>query len=350
MSKKVLIIEDNDDIRENVIEILELAGYQVSAASNGKVGVELAFKEIPDIILCDIMMPEMDGYGVLYMLSKRPETIAIPFIFLTAKAEHFDRRKGMEMGADDYLTKPFDDMELLNAIESRLRKKEGQQAFYSKSLDRLNSLVAKKDGLAALQQIIVERKARSFKKSQVIYYEGDKGNGLYLVISGKVKTIKLAEDGRELMTGIYSADEYLGINAMLSNEEYTDTATALEDSLLCLIPKEQLEQLLNLYPEVAREFIKLLANDIREKEEQLLQMAYHSVRKKMAQALLRLHRQPGSEADSFKIAREDLAAMAAMATETVSRTLSDFKEEGLIEKTGSTITIIDLARLTKMKN
>ena len=350
MSKKVLIIEDNDDIRENVIEILELAGYTVSGASNGKTGVELAFKDIPDIILCDIMMPEMDGYGVLYMLSKNPETIAVPFIFLTAKAEHFDRRKGMEMGADDYLTKPFDDMELLNAIESRLKKKEGQQAFYSKSLDRLNSLVAKKDGLAALKKIIEERKVRSFKKGQVIYYEGDKGNGLYLVISGKVKTIKLAEDGRELMTGIYSADDYLGINAMLSNEEYTDTATALEDSLLCLIPKEQLEQLLNLYPEVAREFIKLLANDIREKEEQLLQMAYHSVRKKMAQALLRLHRQPGSKDDSFKIAREDLAAMAAMATETVSRTLSDFKEEGLIEKTGSTITIIDLARLTKMKN
>jgi CRP-like cAMP-binding protein/CheY-like chemotaxis protein len=348
MNKKVLIIEDNDDIRENVIEILELAGYTVSSASNGKAGVELAFKDIPDIILCDIMMPEMDGYGVLYLLSKRPETVAVPFIFLTAKAEHFDRRKGMEMGADDYLTKPFDDLELLNAIESRLKKKAGQQAFYSKSLDRLNTLVIKTGGLAALHKIIEERKARTFKKNQVIYYEGDKGNGLYLLLSGKVKTIKLAEDGRELMTGIYSADDYLGINAMLSGEAYADTATALEDSSLCLIPKEQLEQLLNLYPEVAREFIKLLANDIREKEEQLLQMAYHSVRKKMAEALLRLHRQ--GTADSFKIAREDLAAMAAMATETVSRTLSDFKEEGLIEKTGSSITILDLTRLTKMKN
>jgi CRP-like cAMP-binding protein/ActR/RegA family two-component response regulator len=350
MNKKVLIIEDNDDIRENVIEILELAGYTVTSASNGKEGVELAFKDVPDIILCDIMMPEMDGYGVLYLLSKRPETIAVPFIFLTAKAEHFDRRKGMEMGADDYLTKPFDDMELLAAIESRLKKKEGQQAFYSKSLDRLDSLVAKRDGLAALHKIIAERKARPFKKSQVIYYEGDKGNGLYLVLNGKVKTIKLAEDGRELMTGIYADDDYLGINAMLSNEEYADTATALEDCVLCLIPKEQLEQLLNLYPEVGREFIKLLANDVREKEEQLLQMAYHSVRKKMAEALLRLHRQPGSVDDSFKISREDLAAMAAMATETVSRTLSDFKEEGLIEKKGSAITILDVARLTKMKN
>src|ERR1700712_1641885 len=165
MSKKILIIEDNDDIRENVIEILELAGYTVSSASNGKEGVELAFKDVPDIILCDIMMPELDGYGVLYMLSKRPETIAIPFIFLTAKAEHFDRRKGMEMGADDYLTKPFDGMELLSAIESRLKKKEGQQVFYSKSLDRLNSLVARKDGLGALKKIITERKARAFKKN-----------------------------------------------------------------------------------------------------------------------------------------------------------------------------------------
>jgi len=348
MSKKILIIEDNDDIRENVIEILELAGYSVTSASNGKAGVELAFNDVPDIILCDIMMPEMDGYGVLYLLSKRPETLAVPFIFLTAKAEHFDRRKGMELGADDYLTKPFDDMELLNAIESRLKKKAGQQAYYSKSLDRLDALVVKQDGLVALHHIIEERKARLVKKNQVIYYEGDKGNGLYVLLSGKVKTIKLAEDGRELMTGIYAADDYLGINAMLANEEYGDTATALEDSMLCLIPKEQLEQLLNLYPEVAREFIKLLANDIREKEEHLLQMAYHSVRKKMAEALLRMHRQSGT--DSFKIAREDLAAMAAMATETVSRTLSDFKDEGLIEKTGSTITMLDVGRLSKMKN
>ncbi|MFD2144021.1 Crp/Fnr family transcriptional regulator [Mucilaginibacter antarcticus] len=101
-----------------------------------------------------------------------------------------------------------------------------------------------------------------------------------MLLNGKVKAIKLAEDGRELMTGIYSADDYLGINAMLSGDAYADTATALEDSMLCLIPKEQLDDLLNLYPEIAREFIKLLANDIREKEEQLLQMAYHSVRKK----------------------------------------------------------------------
>ncbi|MBB6113041.1 cAMP-binding domain of CRP or a regulatory subunit of cAMP-dependent protein kinases [Mucilaginibacter lappiensis] len=350
MSKTVLIIEDNNDIRENIFEILQLANYTVYEAQNGKTGVELAMKHKPDIILCDIMMPELDGYGVLYMLNKNPDTTNIPFIFLTARAERLDHRKGMEMGADDYLTKPFDDMELLNAIETRLKKKEAQQEFYSKSLDRLGTLISNRDGLAELKKIIQERRTRQFKKGQVIYYEGDKGAGLYLLISGKAKSIKLAADGRELMTGIYAADDYMGINSMLLNEPHSDTATALEDSSVCQIPKESLEQLMNQYPDVAREFIKLLAKDIKEKEEHLLQMAYNSVRKKMADAMVRLQSQQSDAGGSFKITREDLAAMTGMATETVSRTLSDFKDEGLIEKKGSAITVVNLESLVKMKN
>jgi CRP-like cAMP-binding protein len=347
MSQKILIIEDNTDIRENVVEILELAGYTVFESDNGKNGVELAIKNMPDVILCDIMMPELDGYGVLYMLNKNPETSTIPFIFLTAKAERIDQRKGMEMGADDYLTKPFDDIELLSAIESRLRKKSAQQSFYSHSLESLNSIVSKNSGLAELKRIINERKARLFKKDQVIYYDGDKGNGLYLILNGRVKTVKLANDGRELMTAIHSAEEYLGVNAMLSNEPYSDTATAMEDSLLCLIPKDQLDNLLNLYPDVAREFIKLLSNHIRDREEQLLQLAYNSVRKRMADTLIRLYKQQGGD---FKVSREDLAAMAGVATETVSRTLTDFKDENLIDKKGSQITVLSPERLGKMKN
>lgn len=347
MNQKILIIEDNNDIRENVVEILGLAGYTVLEADNGKTGIELAVNNLPDVILCDIMMPELDGYGVLFMLNKNPETAAIPFIFLTAKAERIDQRKGMEMGADDYLTKPFDDIELLNAIESRLRKKTAQQSFYSQSLENLNSIVSKNSGLTELKRIISERKVRLFKKDQVIYYDGDKGNGLYLILKGRVKTVKLANDGRELMTAIHSAEEYLGVNAMLSNEAYTDTATTLEDSQLCLIPKDQLDNLLNLYPDIAREFIKLLSNHIRDREEQLLQLAYNSVRKRMADTLVRLHKQQGGV---FKISREDLAAMAGVATETVSRTLTDFKDENLIDKKGSQITVLSPERLAKMKN
>ncbi len=111
-------------MRENTAEILSLASYEVITAVNGKEGAEAAQKVLPDLIVCDIMMPELDGYGVLHILSKRPETASIPFIFLTAKAEKQDMRKGMNLGADDYLTKPFDDTELLNAIEVRLKKHE----------------------------------------------------------------------------------------------------------------------------------------------------------------------------------------------------------------------------------
>jgi len=349
MKKKILIIEDNLDIRESVAEILELAGYSVFEADNGRAGVDMATKNLPDIILCDIMMPELDGYGVLYLLNKNKETAVIPLIFLTAKAEKTDLRKGMELGADDYLTKPFDDMELLNAIESRLKKKETQQSFYSRSLDQLDELVSKKDGLAELKKIVHERKNRLFKKNQVIYYEGDRCNGLYLVLSGRVKTVKAADDGRELMTGIYTADHYLGIQAALANEPYSDTATAMEDCILCQLPKENIENLLHLFPDIAREFIKLLSSDIKEKEEQLVQLAYYSVRKRMAETILRLNKET-AKPEGFKISREDLAAMAGMATETVSRTLSDFKAEGLIEKKGSTIRLLDQAGLSKMKN
>ena len=122
--KTILLIEDNKDIRENTAEILELSNYEVLTAENGKIGVELALKQPPDLIICDIMMPVMDGYGVLHSLGKNKETAAIPFIFLTAKTERTDMRKGMEMGADDYITKPFEEIELLNAVEARLKKSD----------------------------------------------------------------------------------------------------------------------------------------------------------------------------------------------------------------------------------
>jgi CRP-like cAMP-binding protein/CheY-like chemotaxis protein len=349
--QRILIIEDNDDIRESTAEILELANYEVFQAENGRKGVDLANTHNPDLILCDIMMPELDGYGVLYLLNKNPQTAATPFIFLTAKAERMDMRKGMEMGADDYLVKPFDDVELLNAIETRLSKKQKQEQFYSKSIDRLSSLVSGNGGIKELDKLMAERKVRAIKKKQIIYYEGDMVSGIYLVLSGKVKTSKLSEDGRELLTGMYGADEYFGIPALLLNEPYTETAEALEETTLCQLPKEMLEELLNRYPDVARQFIHILSNNLLEKEEQLLQLAYHSVRKRMAEVLIRLCRLEKQEGSAvLRISRDNLAAMAGMATETVSRILSDFKDEGIIERKGSQIGILDQKKLQLMKN
>jgi CheY-like chemotaxis protein len=120
--KKILVIEDNTEVRENLLEILELSGYEALGAENGKTGVQIAQNEAPDLILCDIMMPELDGYGVLHILSRQAKTADIPFIFLTAKAEKEDFRRGMALGADDYITKPFDNMALLQTVEARLAK------------------------------------------------------------------------------------------------------------------------------------------------------------------------------------------------------------------------------------
>src|SRR5688500_16059085 len=126
----ILVIDDNKDIRENTAEILSLAGYNTFTAENGKHGVEIALKEHPDVIICDIMMPVLDGYGVLHLLNKNESTRNIPFIFLSAKSERSDLRRGMEMGADDYITKPFEEVELLNAIEVRLKKKSFLEKQY----------------------------------------------------------------------------------------------------------------------------------------------------------------------------------------------------------------------------
>lgn len=124
--KRILVIEDEPEMRRNLLTILKLEKYQPLGAENGRVGLQLARSEKPDLILCDVMMPELDGHGVLSALRKDPATVTTPFIFLTAKGEKTDQRSGMDLGADDYLTKPVAKNDLLNAITARLRRAEQQ--------------------------------------------------------------------------------------------------------------------------------------------------------------------------------------------------------------------------------
>jgi len=124
--KKILLIEDDAQTRTNLATVLKMEGYEAITAPNGRIGVELARKELPSLILCDISMPEMDGYAVVQALRADPETQALPFIFLTAKGERQDQRAGMSLGADDYLSKPCSVTELLGAIRARLKRREQQ--------------------------------------------------------------------------------------------------------------------------------------------------------------------------------------------------------------------------------
>lgn len=351
--KHLLLIEDNNEIRENTAEILQLAGYSVSTAENGKKGVELALEKRPDMIICDVMMPILDGYGVLHLVNKNPELAGIPFIFLTAKAERSDFRKGMEMGADDYITKPFSDIELLNAIESRLLKADLLKKEYQSNATGLQEMITEFGGKNALEFLAESGNTNHYKKKQIIYTEGNHPVRLFYIDKGKVKTYKTNEDGKEFTVGLFAEGDFFGYTALLEESIYKENAEALEDAEVTIIPKEDFEKLIHSNAAVQRKFIQLLAKNVSEKEEQLLNIAYNSLRKRVADALIKLQNKYKKEGDtifSMHISREDLANIAGTATESLIRTLSDFKNEKLIEVKEGNIIILNEKKLVSLLN
>jgi EAL domain-containing protein (putative c-di-GMP-specific phosphodiesterase class I)/FixJ family two-component response regulator len=149
--KKILVIEDEEIIRENILKLLKAEGFDVTGAENGAQGLNAAVSNLPDVIICDVMMPELDGYGVLMALRSNPVTATMPFVFLTGKAERSEMRQGMELGADDYLTKPFTKAELVGAISSRLKKQEAVAEQYNTLRSQSSALIP--DAADKLEQI-----------------------------------------------------------------------------------------------------------------------------------------------------------------------------------------------------
>jgi CRP-like cAMP-binding protein/CheY-like chemotaxis protein len=350
--KKILVIEDNKDILENTAEILELSNYQVFTAANGKAGVEQAIKNKPDLILCDVMMPELDGYGVLHVMQNRPDMRHIPFIFLTAKTEKSEIRKGMSLGADDYITKPYDTTDLLKTIESRLKKAELTRQRIERGIEGVNEMISMMGGEEILKRFVEGRSVDKYKKGQRIYSDGNQPLRLHYVQKGRIKVFKLNDSGKELILKIVNEGEFFGYIALLENSTYREFADALEDCEVVAIPRDQFDELIHSKPEVSRAFIKLLAGDVSEREEQLLHLAYNSLRRKVADALLMLKGkfkdQPGEFA--IHISRENLAAVAGTATESLIRTLTDFRAEKLIDIREANITILDENKLKQMGN
>ena len=351
--KKILLIEDNDDVRDNTAEILELSNYEVIVAENGKTGVEKALEHLPDLIICDIMMPVLDGYGVLHAVHKNDPIKNTPFIFLTAKTERGDFRKGMELGADDYITKPFSGTELLNAVDSRLKKVELLKQELSPDMEGLQYLMQTSNGKDNLKLLAEDRSINKYKKKEIIYSEGNHPNRLYCVLKGKVKTYKSNDSGKELVTELLSAGDFLGYVAMLEGTVYKDSAAALEETELAVIPREDFDGLINNNKEVAQKFIRLLAKNISERENQLVNIAYNSLRKKVADALLMLYKKyhETEDADTMVISRGSLATIAGTAKESLIRTLSDFRNEKLIDiKNDGSILIVNLKKLEFLLN
>lgn len=345
--KKILVIEDNTDIRENVEELLILANYEVVTANNGKSGVEVAIKEKPDLIICDIMMPELDGYGVLHVLSKRNDTAATPFIFLTAMTEKAEIRRGMEFGADDYLTKPFDDTDLLNAIESRLKKMSIRQKTYAANEKGFDNFLTDASRILNIDTLGKERKVLSVKKKSYLFREGDAPVSLFMVKSGEIKVSRLHQDGKELITGTYHENDFFGFEAILENQPYYDSSIAMTDSEIVVIPKEDFLALLFGNGDVATAFISILSKKVLEKEKDLLALAYSSIRQRTASFLLKVNERKDATG-AITLSREDLAKMVGTASESVIRVLAELKEEKIIKVDGSKIRIEAPDRLEKI--
>jgi CheY-like chemotaxis protein len=327
--KTILVIDDNNEIRENTAEILDMAGYRTVTAENGKMGVTQALKEKPDLIVCDIMMPDLDGYGVLHLLKKNPETENIPFIYLTAKTERADLRKGMELGADDYIMKPFDDLELLRAIEIRLKKMAIVRGPYE-------------GGEKGANELMRELKGSGIIKLDVENYDSEQYSK---------KTFRIHEDGKEYITNLYSDGDFVGYIALLENSVYEESAEILEDSVIVSINKEDFLDAIYNDMTIAGKFIKLITHNVRDKEDRLLHLAYDSLRKRVAKALVEIaakFSKPGTDIQQIDISREDIAQYVGTATESLIRTLSDFKSEKLIEIRDGKIRIINMEKLKNL--
>ena len=260
----------------------------------------------------------------------------------------------MEIGADDYITKPFAATELLNAIESRL-KRASLLRQNTTDTDTTTGNVPSSgiNTTEVINQFIGNRNVIRYKKKQIIYSERNHPSALYYLIKGKAKSLKTNDDGKELAIDLFSEGDFIGYTALLDGSTYKETAIAMTDTDIAVIPRKDFEDLISSRWEIARKFIKMMANNVAEKEDHLIGLAYNSLRKKVAEALLKLHLKFGEkDKEGFKIdfSRENLATIAGTATESLIRTLGDFREEKLIDIQNGEIHILNEKKLKEMMN
>lgn len=344
--QRVLVIEDNEYVRENLREILELANYTVIAVEDGKIGLNFILQELPDLVICDIKMPQLDGFSLLKIIRSNPATTHIPVIILTSKAEYQDLRKGMNLGADDYITKPYDNTELLEVVELRIQRSNLTKGDSTKS----SQLISTQIGSEALIQLAGKREKRTYAKRSNIFQEGDFPKMLFYIKSGQVKITKTNEENKEFLVRVCKSGDFFGYISLILEESFLETATALEDTELYLIPKKDFRDLIHSNRHVADWFLRHLATYTKENETNMLRLAYNSVRKRIADALLIFNKNSDSNNNQIDIMREDLAGAAGTATETVVRTLRDFKKAGMIDIKGRTIVLLTPNELAELPN
>lgn len=347
--KTILYIEDDPVLRENTKEMLEFFNFKVLTATNGKMGVDLALKYAPDIILCDIVMPVWDGYKVLEVLKEKKVINHTPFIFVSANTDRNDVREGMNLGADDYLIKPFEENDLIYTIKSRLAKysilKENRAVLGQKPQNEtVNNLAELKD------YIELNGESFEFKRKGIIYREAENANYIYLLQEGIVKNFKMDEYGKELITGLHKKGDLLGFYSFGTSSLYAETSTALEDGKAFRILSQEFRNLLKLNPGLTIELADLISENLTTLRKHLLDTAYGSVLKKTSYTILKFAENIQEKPeDSINISRNDLACVAGISTESLIRSLSQLKKENLIDIEGRNIKILNLKKLHSIR-
>jgi len=257
----------------------------------------------------------------------------------------------MNLGADDYISKPFDEMDLLGAVESRLNKR--------KRFESIQNLDNKWDGFksaitdfSVLKELLTNIKPKLIEKKEIIYSAGDIPKFLFYVEKGHIRNYKMTKEGKELVTEIYAPGNFFGYTELLMGSEYEEYSVSMDDAEISYIPKVDFEKLLLSDKDVSTSFIKLLAGDILEREKSLVNIAYNTVRKRVAEALVKLYDKYVKEHQytlEIVVSRDELASIVGTATESVIRILSEFKNDGTILSKGSTITILDIDTLRNCK-
>ncbi|MEO0733694.1 MAG: response regulator [Bacteroidota bacterium] len=340
MKQRILVIEDNEDVRENLAEILTLYGFEVAEAANGLLGVKAALDHPPALILCDVMMPELDGFGVLNLLMENERIAGIPFVFLTAKTEREDVRRGMNLGADDYLTKPFYKDELLRVVKARLKK----AAVRKPPATDAAQLVDIKIGHNLLLQALGPERDRTYARGEQVVREGDHAHGIYYLREGQVLLGRAHEYGRDYILAELGPEETFGISSVLEQEPLPYTARVVsEQARVAFLPKHDFLALVNRERSVAEALMHLLAGRLLRRSDQLVHQAYDSVRRRTALVLCDLYEKYDGAA--IQLSREELAQMVGATKESVIRALSDFKRERLLETEGRSIHLLAVKEL-----
>jgi DNA-binding response OmpR family regulator len=344
--KTVLLIEDDLTLLANTKELLELYDYKVWYAENGEIGVNLALQTNPDIIICDIMMPVLDGYGVFEKLSKNKTTRNIPFIFLSCKTKISDVQKVMNLGADDYVKKPFKIQDLISTIERKLVKYTN---FNHNTLKKLYpvSEPLKINSLDQLREFFKKAgEFEEFDKHEVIFRERKNADSIYFVETGLLKTHRMDEFGKELITGIYKKEEFLGFYSFKKLSSYPETASALENGSLYRLSTKRFQEILSGSHQLTLELAQLQSENLSVLRSHLLEMAYGSVLKKTTNTILKfVDGTQNNLLEAIKISRSDLASIAGISTESLIRSLSLLKKEKLIDIEGRNIKILNLQEL-----